>query len=185
MLGCPSIESIATFLGRVFCRLFICLSSACGQFLCFQISRVICLCLDRFLVKQDCIKPLCDLLTSSDSQIVMLCLEALEKILKVGEVCNGGHGDGIYQCSQTNVNPHAQLIEEAEGLEKIEGLQCHENIDIYDTAVKILETYWVEEEDEEEGDQGGQQDMIYFPLDNFANMPTTPSGTLSEMYCGS
>lgn len=107
----------------------------------------------------------------------MLCLEALEKILKVGEVCNGGHGGGIYQCPQTNVNPHAQLIEEAEGLEKIEGLQSHENNDIYETAMKILETYWMEEE--EEGDQG-QQDMVYSPLDNFANMPT-PSGTLSKI----
>lgn len=111
----------------------------------------------------------------------MVCLEALEKILKVGEVCNIRQAEGIYQCAQTNVNPHAQLIEEAEGLEKIEGLQSHENNDIYETAVKILETYWMEEE-EEEGVEG-QQDMIFSPLDNFANMPT-PSGTLSEMYCG-
>ncbi|KAL1211761.1 Importin subunit alpha-7 [Cardamine amara subsp. amara] len=133
-----------------------------------------------FLVKQNCIKPLCDLLTSSDTQLVIVCLEALEKILKVGEVCTR-QAEGIYQCPQTNVNPHAQLIEEAEGLEKIESLQSHENNDIYETAVKILETYWMEEE--EERDQG-QQDMIYFPLDNFSNMPTTPSGTLSEMYCG-
>lgn len=111
----------------------------------------------------------------------MVYLEALEKILKVGEVFSSRHAEGIYQCPQTNVNPHAQLIEEAEGLEKIEGLQSHENNDIYETAVKILETYWMEEEEEEEEDQG-QQDMVYFPLDNFANMPT-PSGTLSEMHC--
>ncbi|XP_010431108.1 PREDICTED: importin subunit alpha-7-like isoform X1 [Camelina sativa] len=134
-----------------------------------------------FLVKQECIKPLCDRLTSSDTQLVMVCLEALEKILKVGEVFSTRNAKGIYQCPQTNVNPHAQLIEEAEGLEKIEGLQSHENNEIYETSVKILETYWTEEE-EEEGVQG-KQDMIYVPLDNFANMPT-PSGTLSEMYCG-
>ncbi|AAF26125.1 putative importin alpha [Arabidopsis thaliana] len=133
-----------------------------------------------FLVKQECIKPLCDLLTCSDTQLVMVCLEALKKILKVGEVFSSRHAEGIYQCPQTNVNPHAQLIEEAEGLEKIEGLQSHENNDIYETAVKILETYWMEEEEEEDQEQ---QDMIYFPVDNFANMPTS-SGTLSEMHCG-
>ncbi|CAD5322188.1 unnamed protein product [Arabidopsis thaliana] len=109
----------------------------------------------------------------------MVCLEALKKILKVGEVFSSRHAEGIYQCPQTNVNPHAQLIEEAEGLEKIEGLQSHENNDIYETAVKILETYWMEEEEEDQE----QQDMIYFPVDNFANMPTS-SGTLSEMHCG-
>lgn len=109
----------------------------------------------------------------------MVCLEALEKILKVGEACNTRQAEGIYQCPQTNVNPHAQLIEEAEGLEKIESLQSHENNNIYETAMKVLETYWIEEE---EGDQG-PQDMMYLPLDNFSNLPT-PSGTLGEMYCG-
>ncbi|ESQ49490.1 hypothetical protein EUTSA_v10020485mg [Eutrema salsugineum] len=137
-----------------------------------------------FLVNQDCIKPLCHLLTSSETQLVMLCLEALDKILKVGEVCNTRHAEGIYQCPQTHVNPHAQMIEEAEGLEKIESLQSHENNDIYEMAVKILETYWVEEGEEEvEEEDLRKQDMIYFPLDNFANMPT-PAGTLGEMYCG-
>ncbi|WZZ63079.1 hypothetical protein YC2023_063186 [Brassica napus] len=129
-----------------------------------------------FLVKQDCIKPLCDILTSSDTQLVMLCLESLEKILKVGEACYTRHAEGVYQCTQTNVNPHAQIIEDAEGLEKIESLQSHENSDIYEMAVKILETYWLEEEEGEEEDKG-RQDMVYFPVENFANMPT-PSCTL-------
>ncbi|KAF3584553.1 hypothetical protein F2Q69_00032338 [Brassica cretica] len=135
-----------------------------------------------FLVKQDCIKPLCDILTSSDTQLVMLCLESLEKILKVGEARYTRHAEGVYQCTQTNVNPHAQIIEDAEGLEKIESLQSHENSDIYEMAVKILETYWLEEEEGEEEDKG-RQDMVYFPVENFANMPT-PSCTLGEMYCG-
>lgn len=127
---------------------------------------------------------MCDLLTSSDTQHVILCLEALDKILKVGEVCNTGNAEGIYQCPPTNVNPHAQLIQDAEGLEKIESLQSHENNDIYEMAVKILETYWVEEGDEDLEKEGqGKQDMVYFPHDNFANMQT-PSDTLTEMYCG-
>ncbi|CAN8255380.1 unnamed protein product [Cochlearia groenlandica] len=36
-----------------------------------------------------------------------------------------------------------------QGLEKIENLQSHDNIDIYQKAVKILESYWEDEEEEE------------------------------------
>ncbi|KAK2637991.1 hypothetical protein Ddye_025786 [Dipteronia dyeriana] len=40
------------------------------------------------------------------------------------------------------VNVYAQMIDDAEGLEKIENLQSHDNTEIYEEAVKILETYW-------------------------------------------
>ncbi|GAB4841067.1 hypothetical protein Ancab_021812 [Ancistrocladus abbreviatus] len=95
----------------------------------------------KFLVSQGCIKPLCDLLAGPDPRIVTVCLEGLENILKVGESekSMGTTGD---------VNVYAQMIEEADGLEKIESLQSHDNNEIYEKAVKILETYWVEEDDE-------------------------------------
>lgn len=56
-----------------------------------------------------------------------------------------------------DVNFYAQLIDDAEGLEKIENLQSHDNNEIYEKAVKILETYWLEEEDEtvDDGAQAG------------------------------
>ncbi|XP_058212585.1 importin subunit alpha-2 [Rhododendron vialii] len=95
----------------------------------------------KYLVSQGCIKPLCDLLVCPDPRIIIVCLEGLENILKVGEVEKnvGSIGD---------VNYYAQLIDEADGLEKIENLQSHDNNEIYEKAVKILETYWLEEEDE-------------------------------------
>ncbi|KAE8671275.1 Importin subunit alpha-1 [Hibiscus syriacus] len=95
----------------------------------------------KFLVSQGCIKPLCDLLNCPDPRIVTVCLEGLENILKVGEAENNlGHtGDN---------NLYAQFIDDAEGLEKIENIQSHDNYEIYEKAVKILETYWVEEDDE-------------------------------------
>ena len=96
----------------------------------------------RFLVSQGCVKPLCDLLICPDPRIVTVCLEGLENILKVGEVGKNSGETG-------NVNFYAQLIEEAEGLEKIENLQSHDNNEIYEKAVKILETYWLEEEEEQ------------------------------------
>ncbi|KAL0388854.1 UNVERIFIED_CONTAM: Importin subunit alpha-1a [Sesamum radiatum] len=86
-----------------------------------------------------------------DVGIVTVCLEGLENILKVGVAEKGNTGD---------VNYFAQLIDEAGGLEKIENLQSHDNNEIYEKAVKILETYWLEEEDETlpEGD-GVSQDL--------------------------
>ncbi|PHT40693.1 Importin subunit alpha-2 [Capsicum baccatum] len=95
----------------------------------------------KYLVSQGCIKPLCDLLICPDPRIVTVCLEGLENILKVGEAeKNLGH--------TADVNHYAQLIDDAEGLEKIENLQSHDNQEIYEKAVKILETYWLEEDDE-------------------------------------
>nr|GEV25205.1 importin subunit alpha-2 [Tanacetum cinerariifolium] len=95
----------------------------------------------KYLVNQGCIKPLCDLLICPDPRIVTVCLEGLENILKVGEAEKnlGRSGD---------VNLYAQMIDDAEGLEKIENLQSHDNNEIYEKAVKLLETYWLEEEDD-------------------------------------
>ncbi|CAH2044640.1 unnamed protein product [Thlaspi arvense] len=99
----------------------------------------------KYLVEQSCIKPLCDILACQDLEIISVCLEGLENILKVGEAEKiTGH-----------VN-FAQLIEDAEGVEKIENLQSSDNNDIYEKAVKILETYWDEEEDEETQQQQQQ-----------------------------
>lgn len=99
------------------------------------------MCLFRFLVDQGCIKPLCDLLVCPDPRIVTVCLEGLENILKVGEAEKN-------QVTTGGVNVYAQMIDEAEGLEKIENLQSHDNTEIYEKAVKILETFWLEEEDD-------------------------------------
>ncbi|KAI5658613.1 hypothetical protein M9H77_27406 [Catharanthus roseus] len=95
----------------------------------------------KYLVSQGCIKPLCDLLVCPDPRIVSVCLEGLENILKVGEAEK-------FMGTTSDVNLYAQMIDDAEGLEKIENLQSHDNNDIYEKAVKILETYWLEEEDE-------------------------------------
>lgn len=92
-------------------------------------------------MNQGCIKPLCDLLVCPDPRIITVCLEGLENILKVGETEKNSGTTG-------DVNYYAQMIDEAEGLEKIENLQSHDNNEIYEKAVKILETYWLEEEEE-------------------------------------
>ena len=60
----------------------------------------------RYLVSIGCIKPLCSMLTMPDSRVILVTLEGLENILKVGQQDldkNGG------------INPHSVLIEEAYG----------------------------------------------------------------------
>ncbi|KAE8685768.1 Importin subunit alpha-2 [Hibiscus syriacus] len=78
--------------------------------------------------------------THDQIKIITVCLEGLENILKVGEAEKAASGGEINNC--------AQWIEDAEGLEKIENLQSHDNNEIYEKAVKILETYWLEEDEE-------------------------------------
>lgn len=103
----------------------------------------------KYLVSQGCIKPLCNLLVCPDPRIVTVCLEGLENILRVGEAEKnmGLTGDA---------NDYAQMIDDCDGLEKIENLQSHDNQEIYEKAVKILETYWLEDEDMPPGDTSGQ-----------------------------
>ncbi|KAK9292424.1 hypothetical protein L1049_020394 [Liquidambar formosana] len=122
----------------------------------------------QFLVSQGCIKPLCDLLVCPDPRIVTVCLEGLENILKVGEAdketgMNGG------------INLYAQMIDECEGLDKIEHLQTHDNNEIYEKAVKLLEKYWAEEEEEvqnpQDGGDGNQQGFGFG-----SSQPNLPSG---------
>jgi len=94
----------------------------------------------RYLVAQGCIKPLCDLLTASDARVITVALEGLENILKVGEQ------DAKNSAGR---NQFADLVEEAQGLDKIEQLQVHQNIDIYEKAVKILENYFAAQEEDQ------------------------------------
>ncbi|KAK7293424.1 hypothetical protein RJT34_16289 [Clitoria ternatea] len=123
--------------------------------------------LKRFLVSQGCIKPLCDLPICPDPRIVTVCLERLENILKVGEADKSvGKTDDI--------SLYAQMIEDAEGLEKMKGLQNHDNSEIYEKAVKILETYWSAEEDETLPPEDASQAGFHFA--GTSKLPVVPSG---------
>merc|ERR1711881_451192 len=92
----------------------------------------------KFLVSVGCIPPMCDLLTVMDAKIVQVALSGLENILKYGE----------QESKETGTNPYAVQIEECYGLDKIEFLQSHENLDIYQKAFDIIERYFGSEEDD-------------------------------------
>ncbi len=80
---------------------------------------------------------MCDLLTVMDAKIVQVALSGLENILRFGEA----------ESKETGSNPYAVLIEECYGLDKIEFLQSHENLDIYRKAFDIIEHYFGSEDD--------------------------------------
>ncbi|VFQ76262.1 unnamed protein product [Cuscuta campestris] len=115
----------------------------------------------KFFVTQGCIKPLCDLLVCPDPRIVTVCLEGLENILKAGEAEKENNED---------INNYAQFIDDADGLEKIENLQSHDNTEIYEKAVKILEAYWLDDEEETLPTDDGTQNGFNFG-GNDVNVP--------------
>ena len=52
------------------------------------------------------------------------------------------------KAKDTGTNDYANLVEECYGLDKIEFLQSHENLDIYRKAFDIIERYFGSEEDD-------------------------------------
>lgn len=93
----------------------------------------------RYLVSQGCIKPLCDLLEIADNRIIEVTLDALENILKMGEIDREIRGIAV--------NENADYIEKAGGMEKIFNLQSNANEKIYEKAYKIIEKYFGDEDD--------------------------------------
>ena len=87
----------------------------------------------RYLVEQGCIRPLCDLLSSMDNKIIQVSLDALENILKVGEM------DKLRNPSHTN--EYAYLIEVCGGMEKIHNAQQNANQEIYKKAYDIIDQF--------------------------------------------
>lgn len=107
---------------------------------------------------------MCDLLTVNDPKIVTIALEGLENILKVGEE----------EAKATNTqNQMAIYVSEAEGLTKIEDLQAHTSTEIYEKVVKLLETYFGIEEEEEMAGLAPQMQGDTFGF----GMDSTPGGT--------
>lgn len=94
-----------------------------------------------YLAQVGVIPPLCKLLNVADTRVVTVALEGLENIFRVAM----GAGPVINDRVQ-------QIVQDCGGLTNIEELQNHENNTIYQRAVKILETYFGGEEEEDQGD---------------------------------
>jgi len=114
----------------------------------------------RHLVQCGTIPPLCDLLTVMDAKIIQVAINGLEHILKVGDA-------DAKACGGTNA--FAAIVEECGGLDKIEFLQQHENVEIYLKAFEIIERYFGTENDDDtnvgasgSGDGANDQPQQFF-----------------------
>lgn len=79
------------------------------------------------LIEEGVIPPFCDLLQCKDPQVIQVVLDGINNMLKM---------------AGPNVDRVTTMIEECSGLDKIEALQAHENMEIYKLAYDILERYF-------------------------------------------
>jgi len=93
----------------------------------------------HFLVNKGILPPLCDILSCNDPRVVLVTLEGLDNILRLGQ-----------EESDDGENRYCDIIEECGGLDKIENLQRHENNEIYEKSVQLIQKYFgsIEEDDE-------------------------------------
>merc|ERR1719160_1478956 len=108
----------------------------------------------EYLVQCGCIPPMVELLSGRDAKITSVALGAIENILRVGKRAQDELG--------VPENPFANLVEQADGLTKIEALQEDVSEEIYRQAMKILETYFpIEDEDGTIAEDGGQPSIQF------------------------
>lgn len=97
----------------------------------------------EYLVDCGVIKPLVDLLVSTDPKVIGVGLDTLDNILKAGKQHQ------IRQSSESN--PFGLLIEQADGLSKIEQLQeDYPSDEIYQKARDVLQRHFTLEDDDAE-----------------------------------
>ncbi|KAL8271832.1 hypothetical protein Esti_004222 [Eimeria stiedai] len=93
------------------------------------------------LVRLGCIPPLCDLIGCADSKIVLVCLEALQAILRVGKKIKEAEG--------LPSNPFADLVDQSDGTSALEKLQDTTHEPIFKKVYNIISTYFPYEEEDE------------------------------------
>mmetsp|Transcript_32104 Transcript_32104/g.89886 ORF Transcript_32104/g.89886 Transcript_32104/m.89886 type:complete len:555 (+) Transcript_32104:140-1804(+) len=96
----------------------------------------------RYLVSKGYLDPVVDLLTCHDPKVIEICLEALEKILTIGESDAESNPNGV--------NPYAITLENNGGIDALEELQDHSVNKIYEKAQDIIDSFFEGEEEEEE-----------------------------------
>jgi len=109
-----------------------------------------------YAVGAGCIPPFCNLLSVQDSQIIQVVLDGLTNILKL---------------AGPDVEKVCLVIEECQGLDKIESLQNHENQDIYKLAYEIIENYFSHDMDNEDESLAPEQVDGQFQFQPQQNVP--------------
>jgi len=100
------------------------------------------------LVQLGVLKPLCDLLVAKDAKTIRVLLDALQNILSAAD--QFGQLDAV-----------ALMVEEAQGVDKIEDLQQHANEDVYHAALGIIDRFFGGEEDTGVAPATAQEDNMF------------------------
>lgn len=95
------------------------------------------------LVQLGCLRPMCDMLEVNDAAMQKLMLEAVTHLLSAGEFIGRSKGSNF-------TNPFIVPFDEAEGIDQLEKLQEHTNQEIYDLAVETLDTYFQQDDEDDE-----------------------------------
>lgn len=90
----------------------------------------------NFLVDCGVIEPMCKLLEAKDAKTVLVLLDGFNHILLSASKINGPMMEKV-----------SKQMEEHEGLDLIEKLQTHENTEVYNKALAIIDRYFSEEQD--------------------------------------
>ncbi|KAI4464189.1 Armadillo/beta-catenin-like repeat [Popillia japonica] len=108
------------------------------------------------LIRAGVMPPFCDLLNCKDAQVIQVVLDGIHNMLKMAgpqteELCT--------------------MIEECNGLDKIESLQSHDNIEIYKLAYEIIENYFSDdvEDDPNIAPAAGDTDFEFGTATNVPN----------------
>lgn len=100
----------------------------------------------RNLVQNDGFAALIDGLQVTDSKVLLVVLEAIEVVLKLG--------------NRLGLN-YAQMFDELTGLDQLEALQEHPSEEVYLKAVEMLEKYFGVEDEEDENIAPSHEDGMF------------------------
>ena len=99
------------------------------------------------VVEVGAIDALCSVLNVNDTKILIVALDAIESILKVGDAQN---------------KDYTSFVDECDGLLAIEELQEHESEEVYEKTVNIIESYFGVDNDFEEENLAPENDGNMF-----------------------
>jgi importin subunit alpha-1 len=92
----------------------------------------------EYVVKCGVVKPFCMALTEKDSDQILVALDALENILKVGTKLQKDGG--------LDENPFTRLMDECDGISSLEELQINNESEVRKRALRVIDEYFNEVE---------------------------------------